>query len=91
MNKDELKAMGCTPIEDFISELVDSKYENWRVNIERGKNVFVEFYEQYALSNGCPYLRIDTNERNARARAMYKKLGYSGRTQRTGRKVIRQI
>lgn len=33
-------------IDNFISELVDSKYENWRVNIERGKNVFVEFYEQ---------------------------------------------
>lgn len=33
-------------IEDFISELVDSKYENWRVNIERGKNIFVEFYQQ---------------------------------------------
>jgi len=37
---------------------------------------FVEFYERYALENGCPYLRIDTNERNVRARAMYKKLGY---------------
>ncbi len=37
---------------------------------------FVDFYEQYALSNGCPYLRIDTNERNTRARAMYKKLGF---------------
>ena len=37
---------------------------------------FVEYYEQYALENGCPYLRIDTNERNVRARAMYKKLGY---------------
>ena len=33
-------------IEDFISELIDSKYENWRVNIERGKNIFVEFYQQ---------------------------------------------
>ena len=38
---------------------------------------FVDFYEKYALSNGCPYLRMDTNERNVRARAMYKKLGYS--------------
>ena len=37
---------------------------------------FVEFYEQYALSHGCPYLRIDTNARNLRARAMYQKLGY---------------
>lgn len=38
---------------------------------------FVEFYEQYSLSNGCRYLRMDTNARNVRARAMYKKLGYS--------------
>ena len=37
---------------------------------------FVEYYEQYALEHGCRYLRMDTNERNARARAMYRKLGY---------------
>lgn len=38
---------------------------------------FVEFYEQYALDHGCRYLRMDTNMRNSRARAMYKRLGYS--------------
>lgn len=38
---------------------------------------FVKFYEKYALSNGCKYLRMDTNEKNKRARAMYKKLGYT--------------
>ena len=37
---------------------------------------FVAFYEQYAMEQGCPYLRIDTNECNAAARALYKKLGY---------------
>lgn len=37
---------------------------------------FVRFYESYALECGCHYLRIDTNARNARARAMYAKLGY---------------
>ena len=37
---------------------------------------FVDFYEQYAKSHNCPYLRMDTNARNVRARAMYKKLGY---------------
>jgi len=37
---------------------------------------FVGFYEDFARENGCKYLRMDTNERNARARAMYKKLGY---------------
>ena len=37
---------------------------------------FVRFYEEYALSRNCPYLRMDTNTRNARARALYRKLGY---------------
>ena len=37
---------------------------------------FVKFYEEYALSQNCHYLRMDTNARNLRARAMYKKLGY---------------
>ncbi len=37
---------------------------------------FVDFYEAYARENGCPYLRMDTNERNLAARALYKKLGY---------------
>jgi len=37
---------------------------------------FVKFYEEYALSQNCPYLRMDTNARNLRARAMYQKLGY---------------
>jgi len=37
---------------------------------------FVHFYEQYALEHGCPCLRMDTNARNLRARALYRKLGY---------------
>lgn len=37
---------------------------------------FVDFYEKYALFNGCRYLRMDTNQKNVRAREMYKKLGY---------------
>ena len=40
---------------------------------------FVRCYEDYALKNGCPYLRMDTNELNTRARAFYKKLGYEER------------
>lgn len=39
-------------------------------------SVFVDFYENYARKNGCTVLRIDTNARNLRARAMYAKLGY---------------
>lgn len=37
---------------------------------------FVAFYEEYARTKGCRYLRMDTNVKNARARAMYQKLGY---------------
>lgn len=37
---------------------------------------FVGFYEQYALERGCRYLRMDTNEINTAARALYQKLGY---------------
>lgn len=37
---------------------------------------FVRFYEEYALRKNCPYLRMDTNAGNSRARAMYRKLGY---------------
>lgn len=37
---------------------------------------FVKFYEDYALQQGCRYLRMDTNEINANARRLYKKLGY---------------
>ena len=37
---------------------------------------FVGFYENYARTKHCHFLRMDTNCRNHRARAMYKKLGY---------------
>ena len=37
---------------------------------------FIRFYEDYALQHGCTELRIDTNERNLAARAMYSKYGY---------------
>lgn len=37
---------------------------------------FVQFYEEYATEHHYPELRIDTNERNQNARAMYNKLGY---------------
>ena len=38
--------------------------------------MFIRFYEDYALQHGCTELRIDTNERNMAARAMYSKYGY---------------
>ena len=39
-------------------------------------SAFVRFYEAYALEQGCPYLRMDTNEKNKNARALYARLGY---------------
>lgn len=38
---------------------------------------FLAFYESYASDNGCTELRIDTNEINVAARAMYQKHGYT--------------
>lgn len=40
---------------------------------------FVDFYEQYALDNNAPYLRMDTNEKNTRARQLYNHLGFAER------------
>ncbi len=37
---------------------------------------FIRFYEAYALAHGCTELRIDTNERNLAARALYSRYGY---------------
>lgn len=39
-------------------------------------SAFVEFYERYAMENRCPYLRMDTNEKNTAARRLYGRLGY---------------
>ena len=38
---------------------------------------FVRFYENFALEHDCPYLRMDTNAKNAAARRLYRKLGYA--------------
>ena len=47
---------------------------------ESGKgygSAFVRYYEDCARRRGCPYLRMDTTEKNAAARALYRKLGYA--------------
>ena len=46
----------------------------------RGRGIgpaFVGFYEDLSREQGCEVLRLDTNARNAAARKMYKKLGYT--------------
>lgn len=37
---------------------------------------FIAFYEQLAIEMNCKYLRMDTNEKNLRARKFYSKIGY---------------
>ena len=37
---------------------------------------FVRFYEKYAVENGMPELRIDTNITNLAARGLYRSLGF---------------
>lgn len=37
---------------------------------------FVAFYEEYAKQHGCNALRMDTNEKNTKARGLYQHLGY---------------
>lgn len=37
---------------------------------------FVKFYEEYAISHKCHYLRIDTQEKNMAARRFYERLGF---------------
>lgn len=39
----------------------------------------VQFYEEYALQHQAPYLRIDTNVKNVRARGLYTSMGYEER------------
>ena len=39
-------------------------------------SAFLAYYEAFALEHGCKYLRLDTNARNAAARAFYKRHGY---------------
>ena len=39
-------------------------------------SAMLDFYEKYALEQGCHYLRIDTNAINAAARSMYSKRGW---------------
>lgn len=40
---------------------------------------FVRYYEAYAMAHGCPYLRMDTQQKNLAARKLYQKLGYCER------------
>lgn len=62
-NDDEVMVLHTLVVDPYISHRGYGK-------------TFVSYYENYALHYGAPYLRMDTNAHNQRARAMYKKLGY---------------
>ena len=36
----------------------------------------MDFYERFARESRCPFLRMDTNERNTPARSLYRHLGH---------------
>ena len=40
------------------------------------RGIIIAYYESYAKNNGCPVLRMDTNEKNSAARRLYARLGY---------------
>lgn len=64
----------CPEVEVMVMHTLAIAPEEIRKGYGRA---FAGYYEEYALENGCRYLRIDTNERNTAARAFYSTLGYS--------------
>ena len=56
------------PLYYRADEILSVQSADLRTTYEAGKD--------YALENGCPYLRMDTNGRNERARSFYSKVGY---------------
>ena len=72
-NSMENSAQSC------LDELLEQKCDALVVAQGKGRGYgsrFVAFYEDYARAHRCPYLRMDTNERNTSARALYRRLGY---------------
>lgn len=51
--------------------VVDPKFNGKGIGVD-----FVQFYEEYAKEKGCSELRLDTNGKNLKARALYKNLGF---------------
>lgn len=62
-NNDEITVLHCLAVDPF------------QKNKGYGK-AFVSFYENYAKEQGCTVLRMDTNAKNAKARNLYRRLGY---------------
>lgn len=63
----------ASPNEVTVLHTLAVSPSSWKKGYGR---LFVKCYEEYAINTNSPYLRMDTNETNLRARAMYKKLGY---------------
>ena len=69
---------------EIVPQAIDDAKQNAKINgienvefyVGKAEEVLPAYYENYAREHGCSCLRMDTNERNCSARALYKKLGY---------------
>ena len=64
------------PAEDSEVMVIHTLIISRKTDLKGLGSDFLAYYEAYALEHGCKYLRLDTNARNAAARAFYKRHGY---------------
>ena len=65
------------PAEDSEVMVIHTLIISRKTDLKGLGSDFLAYYEAYALEHGCKYLRLDTNARNAAARAFYKRHGYT--------------
>lgn len=64
------------PAEDSEVMVIHTLIISRKTDLKGLGSDFLAYYEAFALEHGCKYLRLDTNARNAAARAFYKRHGY---------------
>ena len=65
------------PAEDSEVMVIHTLIISRKTDLKGLGSDFLAYYEAFALEHGCKYLRLDTNARNAAARAFYKRRGYT--------------
>ena len=65
------------PAEDSEVMVIHTLIISRKTDLKGLGSDFLAYYEAFALEHGCKYLRLDTNARNAAARAFYKRHGYT--------------
>ncbi len=65
------------PAEDSEVMVIHTLIISRKTDLKGLGSDFLAYYEAFALEQGCKYLRLDTNARNAAARAFYKRHGYT--------------